>query len=379
MDRRGFVTTGLSALIWPSLAAGQTPAQIARQTQIKTKVALLGQALIEHAMPSPRSWPGRDDIASILKNYDVCFSNFETVIKGPRAGTPTRELLTLHAAKPDVLDTLKSIHVNMLSTSNNHAFDLNTGGILDTIDAIRAAGIPFAGTGVNLTEAAEPAFVKTKGTTAALVAFATGKIREGGMATATRPGVNEVRRTSTGAVLEEDAERILQSIDTAKKTTPLVLAYHHNHDWETEQVQVPNWQQTFAKRCVDAGASLWVGHGVPMLQGIEVYKGTPLLYGLGSFIFQTEKAAGAYGPESWQSAIVECHFIGDVCASVRLRPVILNEIGLGGPQDMATRGAPTLAKGGQARGILEHMAKLSRRFGAHIDISGDGESGALIL
>ena len=39
---------------------------------------------------------------------------------------------------------------------------------------------------------------------------------------------------------------------------------------------------------VDAGADLFVGHGPHVLRGVEIYKGKPIFYSLGDFIFQNE-------------------------------------------------------------------------------------------
>ena len=45
---------------------------------------------------------------------------------------------------------------------------------------------------------------------------------------------------------------------------------------------------TFARAMVDAGADIFVGHGPHVLRGVEIYKGKPILYSLGDFIFQNE-------------------------------------------------------------------------------------------
>lgn len=327
------------------------------------RVALLGQALIEHS-PSDVEWPGRAALARRLSKADVCFTNLETVIKGARAGTPTRELLTLHAAHADVLDALKSVKVNLLATSNNHAFDLGPGGILDTVEAIGRAGLASAGSGHDLNRASSPAYRSSPAGTVGLVAFATGKVRDGGAATAMRPGVNELRRDASGQPVEEDAARVLSAISKARQKAGVVIAYQHNHDWEPNLTDVPAWQRAFARRCVEAGASVFVGHGAPLLQGVEIHRGAPLFFGLGNFIFQTEKPPGAYPPEDWESVIVECEFETGRCRSARLTPIVLNEIGLGGPEDMATRGMPTLAPPDRAQVILQRVLARSRPFGA---------------
>lgn len=352
MDRR--------TLLQGVLALAATPA-VARPGQVQ--VALLGQALIEHAV-TDALWPGRRALARELARADVGFTNLETVIKGPRAGAPTREALTLHAAQPDVLEVLKSLNINLLATANNHAFDLGSGGILDTVDAIERAGLVSTGSGHDLARAAAPAFAQTPAGPVALVAFATGKVREGGAATMTRPGVNELRRDSSGLPREEDAERVLGAIAEARRRAEVVIAYQHNHDWEPNQADVPAWQRAFARRCVEAGASVFVGHGAPLLQGIEIHDGAPLFFGLGNFIFQTEKPPGAYAAECWESVVVQASFERGRCQVFELTPIVMNEIGLGGPEDMATRGMPALASPTQARAILNRVNARSVALGS---------------
>lgn len=354
MHRRHLLTTGLAMAASPALAATSG-----------LKLTLLGQALIEHDVAAD-AWPDRHAMAARLASADACFTNLETVILGPRAGAPTREALTLHAAGPEVIETLKAMNVKLAATANNHAFDLGSGGILDTLAALRAAGLPSAGSGEDLARAAAPAFHETARGTVALVACATGKVREGGAATPTRPGVNEVRRDASGQVEAADASRVLDALSDAARRADVVIAYQHNHDWEPDMAMVPAWQRTFAKRCVEAGASVFVGHGAPLLQGMEIHRGAPLFYGLGNFVFQTEKPPGAYPPEAWGGVLVECEFKARRCRSARLVPIRLNEIGRTGPADLATRGMPSLASGAQARAILDRLANRSLPLGGRL-------------
>lgn len=360
MNRRHFLSAGLGVWVSPSLAA---PADL--------KLTLLGQALIEHDVPLT-GWLGRESLAARLAKADACFTNLETVILGPRAGAPTREALTLHAAGPEVLNTLKAMNVRLAATSNNHAFDLGSGGILDTLAALGTAGLATAGTGEDLARAAAAGLLQTPHGTVALVAGATGKVREGGAATATRPGVNELRRGADGHIAPTDEARMLDALSDASRRADVVIAYQHNHDWEPDMAMVPQWQRTFAKRCADAGASVFVGHGAPLLQGIEIHRGAPLFFGLGNFLFQTEKPPGSYPPEAWESVMVECAFRKGRCRAARLVPITLNEVGMGGPTDTTTRGMPSLASDARARSILERVSTRSRPFGARFGHSSKG-------
>ncbi|MER8923834.1 CapA family protein [Mesorhizobium sp. M0802] len=42
--------------------------------------------------------------------------------------------------------------------------------------------------------------------------------------------------------------------------------------------------------CIDAGANLFVSHGAPVLQAVEIYNGAPIFYGLGNFLFHVHPA-----------------------------------------------------------------------------------------
>ena len=63
----------------------------------------------------------------------------------------------------------------------------------------------------------------------------------------------------------------------------------------------PEFMVDLAKRSIDAGADVFVGHGGPSL-GIELYQGKPIFYGLSTFIsglatvrFLPEHAYERYG------------------------------------------------------------------------------------
>lgn len=357
----GALGAGAASLGLPPVvrASGRSPMSL----------ALIGQCLIRHDLRA-RPWPGFDALAARLRSHDACFSDLEVAVLGPRAGAPTRTAETLHTAEPVVLDTLRALGVTVLATANNHAYDLGTGGILDTMAALRERGIPFAGTGANLAEAAAPAFQQTPAGRLAVVAAASGMIRPGGAATATRPGVNELRAAPTGGLDESDVQRLLDSLGRARAEADVVLAYLHNHLWESDVSRTPEWQRALARRCIDAGASAFVAHGPPLLHGVEVYRGAPLFHGLGSFVFQTRKPDDRYGDPNWESVIAECRFERGRFAGARLAPVQLARVGVDGPDDLVTRGRPSPATTGEAAQILGRLAEASQRLGHRLRIEG---------
>lgn len=358
-----------SLLALPLLACAGGRAAFA-SSRGSLRLGLLGQCLVTHDLrQSP--WADLAPLTAALGEFDVCFSDLEVVIRGGRAGAPTRDPATVHAAEPEVLDFLRQIGITLLATANNHAFDLGTGGILDTLDALRSRGFAFAGSGLSLAQAAAPVHVDAADSRVALVAAAAGMIRDGGAATESRPGVHEIRGRKSVGLEATDVERMMESIRAARRESGVVIAYLHNHLWEDEVSRTAEWQRDFARRCVDAGASVFVAHGPPLLHGIEMYRHAPLFHGLGSFIFQTRKAESAYGPRNWESLMVDCRFRDGRFESASVRPIALAPVGVDGPADYATRGRPSFARGALAKSTLANVAALSAALGETLRVRGE--------
>jgi poly-gamma-glutamate synthesis protein (capsule biosynthesis protein) len=359
LTRRGVLGAAAAlgmAQVLPARAAG------------KFRVVLLGQSLIQHDLRT-QGWKDMLVFTRMFAGADACFTDLETTIIGSHGGAVTRDPALLHRAPPEVIDCLTDMHVNLFATANNHAFDVGTGGIGDTIDALVQRHQSYAGSGADLAAASAPGYRKSAAGAVALVAMATGKIRDGGAATPQRAGVNEIRQESPGVLNEEDVGRFLASIAQARKQADLVIAYNHNHYWEAQIADIPPWQKQLARRCIDAGASIFVSHGAPILQGIEVYRGRPIFYDLGNFLYQSPGADNPYGPETWRSVIADCRFDGDTMTSATLTPITLNPEGLNGPGDFETKGRPAIANGDSARSILDHVSQMSAPLGTQIRVA----------
>jgi poly-gamma-glutamate synthesis protein (capsule biosynthesis protein) len=354
--RRHLIGAGVSVVLLPVLAgAGKQP----------LRISLLGQSLIKTDLRK-LGWSELEAFAHLFKRRDAVFTDLETVIAGPLAGESTRpaDSEVLHVADPTVIDCLLKIGVNIVATSNNHAWDLGSGGILSTIDALETRNLVYAGSGRNLAAASAPGLLQARARVA-LVAAAAGAIRDGAAATDTRPGVNELRRGADGALVGSDVERYLAAIRIAAASGATVIAYLHSHYWEPRKSDTPAWQRDLARRAIDAGAVTFVAHGVPELQGIEYYRGAPLFHGLSSFIFQSEKRDDAYGPEAWQSVIAELDVVDGRVASAELVPVQLDAEGVS-YEGRRVKGCPQLATASLADVIRTRLADLSDTLGSSV-------------
>jgi poly-gamma-glutamate synthesis protein (capsule biosynthesis protein) len=375
----------------------------AQQQTAPITITLAGQSMIrsDTREAAPAAVPA---IQGLLRG-DVIFTNLESAIA--EKGETTHEgrgFLT----PPEALDALKTFGFNLISLSGNHAFDLNVKGIQNTIREADARKIVHAGTGNNAAEAVAPGYLRTPKGTVALIASASGLIVPGGRATADRPGVNELR-VEAGAVENEatddlpgapgnspnpeDAQRILQSIRDARQHADIVIVYQHNHVFSnhsfatvfTEELPerlAPNdWLVKWTHAEVDAGADIIVMHGAPLLHGVEIYRGRPIFYDLGNFIYNlTPTLTYIDEPNNWESAVAYVQFQGKNLQSVSFRAIALNNVGEGQPdihdqytnnQFLDTRGLPSPLTGARAGYVLQRLADASRPFGTTMEIKGD--------
>ncbi len=384
-------------------AAGLLGLDTPAGAQSSVTITLTGQSMIRSDLraTAPMAVPR---IQALLQG-DVIFTNLEgTVALKGQSVQAGRGFLT----PPESLDALHALGFNLLSLSNNHAFDLKGAGIENTLRELNRRNFVHAGTGHTLVEAAAPAYLRTSTLTVALVSSASGLIAPGGSAGKDRPGVNELRIQAgdtpneatedlpgapANKPAEEDAARILQSIRDAKQHANLVIVYQHNHvfgdkafstifsEGMPERLAPNKWLTTWTHAEIDAGADIVVMHGAPLLHGVEIFHGKPIFYDLGNFIFNVPPAITYITePMAWESVVANVEFRGNKLRSVTFRPIELNDIGDGQPdvhnqyasnEFLYTRGLPALATGAKAKYILGRLAELSRPFGTTIVLKGE--------
>ena len=87
----------------------------------------------------------------------------------------------------------------------------------------------------------------------------------------------------------KDMERTERNIREAKKNHDYVVTSLHSHQFRARlEHEVDYYVEEFAHRCIDAGADAVIGTGNHLLKGIEIYKGKPIFYCLGNFLFHPE-------------------------------------------------------------------------------------------
>ena len=211
--------------------------------------------------------------ADTLSTADITLGNLECSIS--TRGTPEDKKYTFRAPLA-AAESLQSAGFDLVSLSNNHILDYGPRALEDTLAELTANDIRTVGAGMDNSEAYKPVFFEVNGLRLAFLAFTdvpnTDYDYLAWEAGPERPGIAWAH-----------AEQIESGIRDAKTQADLVIVLFHN-GYEIIQ-KVSDLQQQAAHLAVDSGADLVIGSHPHVLQRIEEYNGSLIVYSMGNFVF----------------------------------------------------------------------------------------------
>lgn len=300
-------------------------------------------------------------VVPVLKKADIRFANLEFPLT--KVGTqlePAKAAFYKEfgvgewaSSRVDVafIEVLRYAGYDIVGLANNHQMDFGVPGFRQTIETLKSGGIIFCGAGENANESRRPAIIERNGVRLAFMSFTT-VFTPSAAATDERPGVATIKihtsyvspppgriEEQPGTPIEvkttpdpEQKEALLQAIKDARQQADVVICSVH---WGVSAgtmasgllgYRVP-YQTQLGQACIDAGASLVVGHHPHSLQGVERYKDGAICYSLGNFIF----VRGASVPSEMkfppETAIVDCSFTRKGLKELSFFPVFVDREG----------------------------------------------------
>ena len=207
-------------------------------------------------------------------------------------------------------------------------------------------------------------------------------------------------------VRQSDLDEIARWIRGAGKQADLAAVSLHAHEGPANDSNSPEpaaFVVETAHTWIDAGADIFIGHGPHMLRPMEIYKGKPIFYSLGNFIYMSEtleripaevyryfgltpdatpgelfdirsgerdgKPRGFHAnPAFWEAIVPVARYQDRRLVALDLHPITL---GLHMPRSQ--RGVPRLTSFAEGAAILERLAGMSRPYGAEIAVERRGE------
>ncbi|MGO8753688.1 MAG: CapA family protein [Gallionellaceae bacterium] len=220
------------------------------------------------------------DVLPHLAQADLRIVNLECALTTHRRPW-TRTRKTFHfRADPEAVRVLQAARIDACALANNHILDYEEQGLRDTLRTLDAAGIRHAGAGANDKEAAAPAIIEAHSPSTVGVALLSFTDNQPDFAaTADHPGTNYLEVSLHEATLTRIADSIAQA--RAQGADLVVFSSH----WGANFVERPSAEfRGFARRVIELGADIYHGHSAHICQGIEIYRGKPILYDTGNFI-----------------------------------------------------------------------------------------------
>jgi poly-gamma-glutamate capsule biosynthesis protein CapA/YwtB (metallophosphatase superfamily) len=179
----------------------------------------------------------------------------------------------------------------------------------------------------------------------------------------------------------DDFHAVIDSVREARQHANFVLFSIHAHEItpyenpsqgdDNDTARPASFEPILAHAAIDAGADAVIRNGPHVLGGIEIYKGKPIFYSLGSLFFEfggtrSYKVPGGmllrFSDAWFQTAVPVVTYQRGEVSEIKLYPVIIES------SHAPTDGRPRPADPEQARRILARLQALSAPYGTQIRI-----------
>lgn len=216
--------------------------------------------------------------AAHFKASDIVFGNLETSMSNK--GQPMKDKEYTFRSSPQLAPYLKKYNFTALSIANNHVLDYGPLAFNDTMKVLKENGISYVGGGYNKQEASNGVIIEKKGVKIGFVAF-----------TRVTPAVDWYAGAKKAGILGAYKVHEIEVLEAVKglegKCDLLVVSLHWGKEGSTA---VREQEVELAHLLIDSGVDVIMGHHPHVVQRVEMYKGKPIFYSLGNFIFTTSRA-----------------------------------------------------------------------------------------
>ena len=207
-------------------------------------------------------------LESELSRYSGTIANLEVPVRGEEKNSAKQAHLFSDPAVTN--ETLKRLNIVCVSLANNHILDCGMDGLRNTIALLDEAGIHHTGAGFK-EEQVKPAVFSLEGVRIGFAAYADAS---------THPETDAFNDLYFNAF---DITRVIDDLNSlSDKVDICIVSIHWGKDYSFYPEE---WQVDTARKLVDAGADIIMGHHSHTLQAFETYGSGQIFYGLGSLVF----------------------------------------------------------------------------------------------
>jgi poly-gamma-glutamate synthesis protein (capsule biosynthesis protein) len=183
--------------------------------------------------------------------------------------------------------------------------------------------------------------------------------------------VKEARAHAGFVLFSIHAHQTAGDVDAGAKPFEPMTLHRANEAASPDDPKPADFEPSLFHAAIDAGADAVVRTGPHVLGGIEIYKGKPIFYSLGSLFFDfhgkrtyvTPTGQTMRFPDAWyQTVIPLTRYAHGKLAEIRLYPFAIDDT------DGTNGGMPKAASPKEAQTILDHLKAMSAVYGTKIAI-----------
>jgi poly-gamma-glutamate capsule biosynthesis protein CapA/YwtB (metallophosphatase superfamily) len=298
-----------------------------------------------------------DAVLPLLQDSDFRICNLEVPLSN--RGLPQYGKHETLRSSPAMVKGYVHAGFDAVSLANNHTMDYGPAALLETIALLDENDIAYAGAGPNRASAWAPLICDVNNSTVGVVSFASEGFL-GYAANSARAGIAMIRRDplfGEGSVSSDDVGAMRETIKQAKRESERVLACFH---WGLSQSTTVSVSQSFlARAAIEAGADAVIGHHPHVLQGVEIYRGSPILYSVGNFVFDLRPPF--FGPWTDASVVARLYLEPGRPVGVELVPIWIGTDGCPRP---LSHDDPKCSE------ILQALQRMSEKLGTSVEAAG---------
>ncbi len=208
-----------------------------------------------------------ENVKESLRSADVVFGNLETVLSDHGLIRNSLSSVQLRGSE-HFISQIVDAGFNVLNVANNHILQHGERPFRKTLCLLRKHGIATVGESEKNGRNCKPACIEIHGKQIVFLGYCY---------------VSEKYYSGTTLYSLGDEETILYDVIKYKKPENLLVVSLH---WGKEFIDYPaTWQIRLARKLIDSGCDLILGHHPHVVQGYEKYKGKLIFYSLGNFVF----------------------------------------------------------------------------------------------
>lgn len=284
-----------------------TPAVVIKNK--KTTLSFVGDIMLTRGVESSVNKNFNGDYNKLfenlneLKNSDILFGNLEGDISDIGKNVGSKYSFRMD---PKVLPALKEAGFDIFSFANNHVGDWSIDAFKDTLLRLKDVDILKTGAGQDKKEASEPTIIKKNGINFGFLGFSD-----------VGPAWIEAKKDKPGILLasDPDLEEIIKN--AKKKCDVLIVSFHFGEEYKLIHNER---QKNLAHTAIDNGADIIIGHHPHVVEDIEEYKGKPIVYSLGNFIFDQN-----FSKDTMRGMLFEVIYDGKNLVKTNKRIITLNK------------------------------------------------------